>query len=114
MMRKKIILLIFMLLSAHLACADLVWADSVQKFDVKALKEEGKISSLEYILDKLSSYNINRLIEIELKRGSLHDSPDWARQQFIYKIEYVNNKGIVLEIEVDALTAEVLKHEYEY
>lgn len=109
MMRKKIIPFIFMLLSAHFACAD-----SVQIFDVKALKEEGKISSLELILDKLSSYNINRLIEIELKRRVLHDSPSIPKKQFVYKIEYVNNKGIVLEIEVDALTAEVLNHEYEY
>lgn len=123
-MRKIFILLTSMLLLAHLSWADSIWTDSVQTFDIKALKKEGKISSLEYILNELSDYNINRLLEIELKRraaqdedfqhGVVQQSPGRLRHQFIYEIEYINDKGMVLEIEVDALTAEVLKHVREY
>ena len=123
-MRRIFILLTAMLLLAHLSWADSIWTDSVQTFDIKALKKEGKISSLEYILNELSDYNINRLLEIELKRraaqdedfqhGAVQQSPGLVKHQFVYEIEYINDKGMVLEIEVDALTAEVLKHVREY
>ncbi len=86
-----------MLFCSHLSLAH-------QEFDVKELKEAGKISSLENILDKLAGYNLDRLLEIEL---------NWDNNQYIYEIEYINDKGVVLEIEVDAVTAEVLKIEHE-
>ena len=100
MIKKYIILLIMILLFSHLS-----FADRNQPFDVKELKEAGKISSLEFILDKLSTYNIDRLLEIELKREN---------NLFIYEIEYINDKGVVLEIEVDAVSAEILKIEREH
>ncbi len=79
-------------------------------YDIKVLKTAGKISSLEDLLNKLSSHNISRILTVELKQASAHES----NHPFIYEIEYINNEGIVLEIEVNALTAQVLSKEYEY
>ena len=98
MIKKYVPLLMLILLFSHLSLAH-------DEFDFKELKETGKISSLEIILDKLSEYNITRLLEVDLKREN---------NQYIYELEYINDKGIVLEIEVDAVTAQVLKIEYEY
>ncbi len=84
--------------------------DVHENFDIKALKESGKITSLELILKSLSGYDINRILEIELKRGSSHRDDE----QYIYEIEYINDNGVVLEVEVDALTTQVIKIEREH
>jgi uncharacterized membrane protein YkoI len=98
MIKKYASLLMLILLFSHFSLAH-------EEFDVKELKEMGKISSLEIILEKLSDYNIDRLLEVELKQKN---------NQYIYELEYINDKGIVLEIEVDAVTAQVLEIEYEH
>lgn len=85
--------------------SSIIFADDRHQFDVKELKESGKITSLEIILDKLSAHNINRLLEVELQKKN---------NQYIYEIEYLNDKGQVFEIEVDAVNAKVLKTEREY
>ena len=69
MFKQNIIILILILLFSHLS-----WADHYQTFDIKELKESGKINSLENILDKLSGYGINRLLEVELKRGVFQEN----------------------------------------
>ena len=75
--------------------------------DIKLLKDSGKIISLEKILDKLSMFNIHRLLEVEFKQNSVEQN----KHPFVYEIEYINDEGYVLEIEVDALTAQVLSLE---
>ena len=75
--------------------------------DIKLLKDSGKIISLEKILDKLSMFNIHRLLEVEFKQNSAEQN----KHPFVYEIEYINDEGYVLEIEVDALTAQVLSLE---
>ena len=117
--KQIFILLIFILLFFQLSFTKLIradndFSDNVQAFDIKELKESGKINSLENILDKLSGYGINRLLEVELKRGVFQENSHQINHQFIYEIEYINDEGIVLEIEVDALTAQVLSIEREY
>ena len=114
MIKKNMMVLILFLLFSNLFFIHIVCADHEQIFDVKELKEAGKISPLENILDKLSEYGISRLLEVELKRGVFQESSKQINHQFIYEIEYINDKGIVLEIEVDALTAQVLKIEHEH
>ncbi len=109
MIRKAIILLIIILLFTHSS-----WADNEQDFNIKELKDAGKISSLENILSKLSDYGINRLLEVELKCDVFHEGSKLVEHRFIYEIEYINDRGIVLEIEVDALTAQVLNIEREH
>lgn len=101
MIKKHASLLILILLFSHLSLAH----EEFDVFDVKELRDTGKISSLEIILDKLSNYNISRLLEAELK---------WENNQYIYKLEYINHKNVVLEIEVDAITAQVLEIEHEH
>lgn len=106
-MSRKIILVITILFLMGLSQAD----DEVhENFDIKALKDAGKITSLELILQSLSSYDINRILEIELKR----EESGGENGQYIYEIEYINDKGVVLEVEVDALTAQVIKIEREH
>ena len=59
MIKKHASLLMLIILVSNLSFAH-------KKFDVIELKETGKISSLEIILNKLSTYNITRLLEIQL------------------------------------------------
>ncbi len=86
------------------------WGDDDQIYDIKVLKTAGKISSLEDLLNKLPSHKISRILTVELKQASAHE----GNHPFIYEIEYINDEGIVLEIEVNALTAQVLSKEYEH
>jgi uncharacterized membrane protein YkoI len=124
MVKPKIITLIVILLFAHLLLTKYSFAENDLtvnhwendehtgtriSYDIKSLKAAGKINSLEYLLNKLSAHNINRLLEVELKQDSTHE----GNHPFIYEIEYINDEGMVLEIEVDALTAQVLSKEYE-
>ena len=99
MIKKYASLLMLILLFSHFSLAH-------EEFDVKELKDTGKIGSLEIILEKLSDYNISRLLEVELKQKN---------NQYIYELEYINDKGVVLEIEVevDAITAPVFEIEHE-
>ena len=110
MMIKKRVILIFALLLTSLLFTNICWADHEQIFDAKALKEAGDISSLVSILDKLSEHDIHRILEIELKQDASRE----AKHQFIYEIEYINGKGMVLEIEVDALSGQILNTEREH
>ncbi len=84
--------------------------ENQEEHNIIELKDAGKISSLEDLLIKLSSHHIERILEIELKH--IHHKQD--KQLFIYEIEYINDVGIGMEIEVNALTAQVLKLEREY
>ncbi|MCU7833897.1 MAG: hypothetical protein KZQ83_01495 [gamma proteobacterium symbiont of Taylorina sp.] len=112
--------IIFMLIFSQMLLTELFFIDKAfadndlfedqQIYNIKELKASGKISSLESILDKLSEHNIIRLLEIELKQDVAHH----ANHPFIYEIEYINDKNFVLEIEVDAVTAQVLSIEREH
>jgi uncharacterized membrane protein YkoI len=72
--------------------------------ELKALKAAGRICSLERILQQLERYGIYRLLEVELKENK--DHPD--NSDYLYEIEYIGPGGRVLELEVDALTTEVM------
>ncbi|GEM_PF-6664108 len=98
-MSKKTIIILFFSLLFSLSHAE----------NIKELKALGKISSMQHILSHLPDYDIKRLLEIELKKKKSARN----NQQYIYEIEYINSEGIVLEIEVDALSAQVLHLERE-
>ncbi|MCK5667203.1 MAG: hypothetical protein KAI17_27140 [Thiotrichaceae bacterium] len=110
--RLNTIVLILIVLWANLLLSSSGRADdslfeNEQLLDIKALKNAGKITSLEQILAKLSMFKIHRILEIEFKQNSSqHD-----KHPFVYEIEYINDEGFVLEIEVNALSAEVLSLE---
>ena len=102
---KRILLLVLLTLPIiFFTVAQSSSSDDDVNYDVKILKESGKITSLEVILQKLSDYDIHRLLEVELE----HEG-----NRYIYEIEYINSQGIVYELEVDAVTAQVLKTERE-
>lgn len=105
----KNIIVIFILLLLTPCMADDREEDH-EEHNIIELKNAGKITSLEDILMNLSSHHIERILEIELKH--FHNKHD--KQLFVYEIEYINDAGIVMEIEVNALTAQVLKLEREY
>ena len=106
-LKYTIVIFILLLLSP---CMDDDREEDHQEHNIIELKDAGKITSLEDILKKLSSHHIERILEIELKY--VHNKHD--KQLFIYEIEYINDGGIVMEIEVNALTAQVLNLEREY
>ncbi|MCW8929191.1 MAG: hypothetical protein OQL19_03005 [Gammaproteobacteria bacterium] len=113
MIKNNRMKLIFILLFT-LFFINIVYADHDPIFNIKELKEAGKISSLETILGKLSPYGIHRILEVELEKNVIQTNDGQINYQYIYEIEYINNDGIVLEIEVDALTAQILDIEREH
>jgi uncharacterized membrane protein YkoI len=66
--------------------------------EAKDLVESGKIMALEKILEK-SQQKIGRILEVELER---------SRSGYIYEIEFVDKKGVVLEMKFDAATGRLL------
>lgn len=105
---KSIIFLVILSLSV----VSLAHDDDDEEYsphEIKALKKAGKITSLERILDKLNQYDVTRLLEVELIDNK--DHPD--NSEYLYQIEYIDHQGMVLELEVDALTSQVLHHENE-
>ena len=67
--------------------------------EIMLLSDSGAIQPLKVILEELSEHSIRRILEIELEQDN---------DRYIYEIEYLNDKGMVLEIKVDAVTAEEL------
>jgi len=62
----------------------------------------GAILSLETILRRMDSRFAGRLIDADLKRRGGRD---------IYELQIINDRGHVLEVDVDAATARVVKYE---
>ncbi len=100
---KRILFLTLLLLTLSVSADD----DEEEEYtphEIKALKTAGKITSLERILDQLQAFGVARLLEVELIKN--RDHPD--NSEYLYEIEYIDHQGMVLELEVDALTSQVL------
>ena len=100
---KRILFLTLLLLTLSVSADD----DEEEEYtphEIKALKSAGKITSLEHILDQLNQFGVARLLEVELIKN--RDHPD--NSEYLYEIEYIDHQGMVLELEVDALTSQVL------
>ena len=67
---------------------------------IRRLKENGRIRSLESVLEEIRRDYPGRIIEIEL------DDDDG---RYIYEIELVDERGIVWDLEIDARTGKLLK-----
>jgi uncharacterized membrane protein YkoI len=61
--------------------------------------------SLESVIAQVRKDYPGQIIEIEL---------DEEDDRFIYEIEVVNDDGVVIELEIDAATGEVLKYKKDY
>lgn len=105
MMLSFIILPLIAILLFQSGVADDDYRLNAEQPDVKELKENGEISSLEAILQKLHDHDISRVLEVELEKKN---------NRYVYEIEYLNTKGMVYEVEVDALTSQVMKTKREH
>ncbi len=101
---KSILFLILLLLTLSVSADDN--EEEYTPHEIKALKTAGKITSLEHILDQLQELGVARLLEVELIKNC--DHPD--NSEYLYEIEYIDHQGMGLELEVDALTSQVLHH----
>ncbi|MEX0950758.1 MAG: PepSY domain-containing protein [Gammaproteobacteria bacterium] len=70
--------------------------------EIRRLKEAGSIMPLEDIIVKMRRDYPGRIIEIEL------DEDDGL---YVYEIEYVDDDGMVWDLELDARNGELLKRE---
>ena len=78
-------------------------ADEADRLDyevARRLMEEGVILPLQRILEKVKG----TVLEVELEQ---------ERNLYIYEIEVLNPKGIVVELEFDATTGELLESRIE-
>ncbi|WP_198262892.1 PepSY domain-containing protein [sulfur-oxidizing endosymbiont of Gigantopelta aegis] len=113
--KLNVIVVIFSLFIAQNSVADHSQVYGDEEIEtLKALKDAGKIMSLEKILAELASHDISRILEIELKSETHDKSSDDNIHRYIYEIEYINEKGVVVEIEVDALTSQVIDTDEEH
>jgi len=73
--------------------------------EARELKQSGQILSLETIIAQVRKEYPGTIIEIEL---------DEEKNRYIYEIELVTDEGVVIELEIDAATGEVLKYDKDY
>lgn len=79
-------------------------SDELEADEVRALRQQGAILSLEAILERTRAVRPGRVIEIELERD------DGA---LVYELEILDADGTVWEVYVDAATGQVLGEERE-
>lgn len=66
---------------------------------------EGRILSLQQLLDMHGDRLAGRLLDLEVERD---------KDRVIYEIEIMDDSGLIREIEIDAATGEILEEEIEY
>lgn len=79
------------------------WADD-DYLEARRLVEQGKIQPLESILQQVRAVRPGRVLEIELER---------EHGRHVYEIELLDESGQVWELEMDAVTGEILEQELE-
>jgi uncharacterized membrane protein YkoI len=89
--------------------AILVWlsgglAADESQLEARQLAEEGKILSLQEILQHIDQNQPGQILEVELER---------ERGRVIYEIELLDPQGTVWELKVDAASGELLERELE-
>jgi uncharacterized membrane protein YkoI len=72
--------------------------------EARQLSQEGKILSLQQILQGIDQVQPGQILEVELEREG---------GRLIYEIELLDPQGTVWELEVDATSGEILKRELE-
>lgn len=72
--------------------------------DARRLVREGKILSLEQILERIGRVRPGQVLEVEF--GQEHRS-------MIYEIELLDTQGTVWELKVDAVSGEIIEQELE-
>jgi uncharacterized membrane protein YkoI len=93
-----------LLLAIFLACVTQATIADDDYGNVRKLVESGTILSLEQVLDHLDSKAEGKILEVEF---------EWEDGRYIYEIEILDDSGLVREIEVDAVSGEILEIELE-
>ena len=103
-MSKMVRRLIPSLLVAFLFTASSsVWAkDEIGHEEARRLVEEGKIKSLESILEALAATVPGRLLKTELEN---------EKGRLLYDLKVLRPDGAVQEVEIDAVSGEIVKIE---
>ncbi|MDR9437693.1 MAG: PepSY domain-containing protein [Thiohalophilus sp.] len=78
--------------------------DKLDYREARELRQQGKILSLQEILQRVEKDYPGQVIETELERE--HGS-------YIYELEILTDNGRVIELEVDAASGKILKTEEE-
>lgn len=68
----------------------------------RALSAEGRILSLQQILEKASAHQKGTIIEAEFERDGT---------RFIYELEIVDEEGVVWELKLDAASGDLISME---
>ncbi len=97
---KPAILLLLLAITALPAPAMADKEDEIDYLEARRLMEKGVILPLQTILEKVQG----RVVEVELEH---------ERDRYLYEIEVLNDNGIVIELEFDATTGELIKTEIE-
>lgn len=74
------------------------------QMQARRLVSEGKILPLEQILAGIRQFRPGQILEVEF---------DEKHHQMIYEIEMLDVQGTVWELEVDAVTGEIIEQELE-
>lgn len=78
-------------------------AGDISQDDALRLRQQGQILPLEEVLKPtMQRYPGARLLELELEEDD---------GIYIYEIELITRKGVVRELEIDALTGQILEDE---
>lgn len=93
-----------LILAIFLACMTQTSLADEDYGNARKLVESGTILSLEQILDHLGTRVEGKILEVEFEREDGH---------YIYEIEILDDSGLVRELEVDAVSGEILKMELE-
>jgi len=73
--------------------------------EARELKQSGQIMPLEDLIALVRKDYPGQIIQIEL---------DEEKDRYVYEIEVVGEEGVVIELELDAATGEVLKYKKDY
>lgn len=79
-------------------------SDNLSQGEIRALVQQGKILSLQEILELYPEKAYGKLLDLEIERE--HDS-------VIYELEFLHADGRVLELVIDAADGRLLKQEVE-
>jgi uncharacterized membrane protein YkoI len=72
--------------------------------DARRLAREGRILSLEQIVERIQQIQPGQILEVEF---------DVDHQRMIYELEILDVRGTVWELKVDAVTGEIIEQELE-
>lgn len=78
-------------------------ADDLSQDEALRLREQGKIISLESLLELIAQrHPQSRLLEVELEEDD---------DIYVYEVDLVTGNGVVRELEIDASNGKILKDE---